>query len=212
MASIAGIPKAVIAALPRGRKRCKRETVFRLLADYIMEEESTALRCLAEDFCPLTDNDFYHTAKGYLDQSKVKRQEAILGALRTLQKETAVFRFDGFVRFRLGDYRAYVSKAVMQALADQMARDAQSELTQMLRAYLSEAPRTGAEAHLYGYRIADAQGCDITAKPDGQNTQGDLLIETLLSLRPEKIYIHMPPDEQTLAFVKAVFSPGIIYV
>lgn len=212
MASIAGIPKAVSAALPGGKKYCKRETVFCLLADYILEEEKTALRALANSLCPLEEDGFFRTAQRYLDRTKAKRRRAILMALRALQKETAVFRFDGFVRFRLSRYRAIVSEAVMQALADRVERDAQSELIAMLRTYLSEAPPTGAKVHLYGYRVADEKGSDLTAMPDGQNTPGDLLIETLLSLRPEKIYIHMPPDEQTLAFVKAVFSPGVIYM
>lgn len=191
------------------------------LSDYVLLYEEPII--ISEMCAFLSGNDYEKTAE--------KAQELLLSSpglsYRTRKKviedelfscfcENETLNFTGFLHFRLSDYENLLFLGVNAAFGEVIVNREYEKSCLEIKNYVESKKSSVREAHIYAYDVFDENGESMNAKDeellasDGIFTEGDGLLALLVSLSPQKIFIHIPPDDETLGTVKKIF-PFLIY-
>lgn len=140
------------------------------------------------------------------------RRAAVKKALEQCFKENKVLNFEGFLTFRLAEYEALLFMGINAAVFKTMLENEYDEMCSELSFYVKDNETKISEAHIYGYCVTDENGEKLTScedeifSPDDFVTEADRLLGLLICLSPKRIFIHIPPDDETLETVQRIFG------
>ncbi|MBW5446920.1 hypothetical protein GE107_12700 [Cohnella sp. CFH 77786] len=124
---------------------------------------------------------------------------------------------DGFIRFRLGDYRAEVVEAAETAMEERLMERQYQEFMDLLRSMV-DWQQTGIEAvHVlhaggHAFRLLDEdmrplERSDQHAAENQDDEEESLLVSRLLAVSPGQLHIHTPePDSQVIRTLIGIFG------
>ncbi|MBQ2941864.1 MAG: hypothetical protein IJD97_06495 [Clostridia bacterium] len=141
-----------------------------------------------------------------------KRRNTLVESLTDCAKGRKELNFEGFLTFRTEKYIRLLYNAVYKAAEEVFLEQEYMEMTALLRESVRETKSLIREAHIYGCFIFDEGGNEITSEKGLYLVKPDRMLEKLLNLAPERIYIHYPPEGEMLSAIEEVFSPNVIYI
>lgn len=121
------------------------------------------------------------------------RRQAARRLEELLEQEGTVV-LEGFLTFRLRDYRRELEILVDRLADDLLLEREHREFVALLRRFLRER-QSSPELHLVAegegrFRLVDRDGRRLDGLPDGHREQEDVLIAALLSLAPRLLVVH----------------------
>ncbi|WP_246042318.1 putative sporulation protein YtxC [Cohnella pontilimi] len=148
------------------------------------------------------------------------------GRERRLRKLTARFaayleehdrlHLDGFIRFRLGEYRAEVLEAAETAMEERLAERQYEDFMALLKSMVEwQETRIPAVHVLHGgghaFRLLDEDMRPLEQdRPGGQDAaeeEESVLVSRLLAASPGQLYIHTPePESQVIRTLICIFG------
>lgn len=179
------------------------------------------------DFSP-TDRDAILEKVETLLGSSYQRQRVIAGAVADFLTESNEIHLDGFLAFRLPDYRNMLEEAVDEAVDDYLLDEEYREFIHLLKYFVdAQDPKLGlvhvlADGNTGSYRLVDEQGDSIDSLAleemiiglgETEINQGDLLVSALISLAPQQIFLHRSVPHvsaETVDTLRRVFD-GRVY-
>jgi putative sporulation protein YtxC len=208
------------------------EQVGRVLADFTLNEhEPNLLRRLFQVKYALEDAvemDTLIAETVSLLDGNPEKDEAWpgRGRERRLRKLTARFaaylanhdrlHIDGFIRFRLGDYRSEVLEAAETALEERLMEQQYEEFMSLLKSMVDWQETRIAAVHVlhaggHAFRLLDEdmrplekEGPDEEGPAEEEET---VLVSRLLAASPGQLYIHTPePDSQVIRTLIGIFG------
>ncbi len=215
--SAKGVLKGIIKS--DGTVKDEMEAFFALSDYLILTEEPSAVYDIAKF---VSENEGELSGKiakrafSVLAEDKefsvFERRKILIKSLTDCAKETEVLNFEGFLTFRTENYISLLYKAVYKAAEEVFLEREYKEMTCLLRESLKETKSRIREAHIYGCFIFDENGKEMAKEKGIYLIKPDRMLETLLNLAPERIYIHYPPEKEMLSAIEEVFSPNVIYI
>lgn len=189
------------------------EYIIRFEEPYLISEMSTFLS--GEEFFKAKEK----TEEIFLNDpefSYSRRKRLIKDSLKRCFDENETTNFKGFLRFRLSEYKDLIFLGVNIALSELIIEERYEETVSALKDYVTESKSLVKEAHIFGYSVYDRDGNELSGDRGALSdedffTAADRLIGTLIYFCPEKICIHVPPDEGTKETIEKIFSPNVIY-
>lgn len=190
------------------------------LSDYVIMYEEPLL--LADMCAFISGSDYEETSKKVEELfaacpefSYSERKMAVLSALSDCFYENDELNFTGFLYFRLSDYESLLFTGVNAAFGEVIINREYERSCREIKSFVENKKSMVKEAHIYGFSVFDENGEEIKNEDnelfsDDFFTEGDRLLALLISSSPKRIFIHIPPDGETLATVKKIF-PLLIY-
>ncbi len=193
-------------------KETERTRFCQTLADSILTEyQSVLLAGLVKKryfyFTASEQEEIYRIAQSY-QNCKVrlgedKYRDILAQRLNRFLEQNHEINLDGFVRFRMEDYRRDLEDTVDQAAEDYLVDREYKEFIGMLTCLAEIQPCLVEMVNILPlesgeYEIFDGQEAPIVSKeteqPFGALTPDDQLLSRLITLSPEKIVIHRRQD------------------
>ncbi|MFC5701207.1 putative sporulation protein YtxC [Cohnella faecalis] len=124
---------------------------------------------------------------------------------------------DGFLRFRLGEYRAEVEEAAEAAMEERMMERQYQEFMTLLKAMVEWQDTRISAVHVmhsggHAFRLLDEQMRPLEKEteppePRGEAEEESLLVSRLLAVSPRQLYIHTPePESQVIRTLIGIFG------
>lgn len=208
------------------------------LADYIMKkyEKMLLYRTINHNFCYLNASEkkeVYRKAKQLKSTKEiaqdfeVEQKRIIKEKLFEYIQQSNQMILDGFVTFRLKDYMQKLEDLVDSAVEEYMVQKEYNEFIELLRYFvdiqhpiynivhvMANADRTYTLTDNHYYDITKECISDFMKDVDaGELNYDDVLISSLISLAPRKIYMHNTQhinNKQFLETIKNVFGKRVI--
>lgn len=214
--------------------------ISRIVADVIMvREEKVLVRHLIEKnygyFSVEEQNLIYDNALKMLnsaigitdDFAPAARRNKIITKLSEYLDQHHELVVDGFIQFRLKDYRDNLAQIVDRAVDDLMLELEYKEFIRVLRYFVNVQEARVSEVHVLikdkdSYRIIDQDGKTISNQYletfASQYTEDinyeDLLITALITIAPQNVVLHSPHNEATkdvVETIKNIFEDRIAF-
>jgi len=221
------------------------ERVGRVLAEYTLSEQEPALlRKMFQDRCSPKD-DVESDAliaeavtlldgepdlgEGWEGRGRERRLQKLAGRFSRYLEEHDSLHLDGFLRFRLRDYRAEVREAAEAAIEERLMERQYQEFMSLLKSMVEwQETRTQAVHVLHSgghaFRLLDEDMRPLEQEPEEENpfagtgigrpddAEGEqesesLVVSRLLAASPRHLYIHTPePDSQVIRTIIGIFG------
>jgi len=174
----------------------------------------------AGNFKRMTDDDY--------DLLALKCSPAVVCKFSEYLKEEDKLNIDGFASFRLNNYRNGLKEALDCAVLEQMAEQEYHYFIEILQNIISDSTENSEVLHIVttrdsSYLLYDGTRCQIAFdeqnaeimrfNPDGcRLDQDDVLLGTLLSLAPERVFLHLPAGEHPpiMTILQDVFTDRLM--
>ncbi len=153
---------------------------------------------------------------------KVERKGRVLRLILDYLNSQQEINLDGFITFRLQDYREQLGDAVGQAVDDFLMEKEYLEFVNLLRYFVEAQEPKLKLVHVMilpkgAFRLMDERGATVTkeylAKSfleiDTEVNSDDLLVSALITLAPERIVLHCPTEldrMEALDTIRSVFE------
>jgi putative sporulation protein YtxC len=212
------------------KKSC--EQVGRVLADFTLTEHEPQLlrRFFTTKFgvqdAVETDALIAETVALLDDVQQIGDHWPAGGREKRLRKLTARFaayleehhclHLDGYIRFRLGEYRAEVLEAAETAMEERLAERQYEEFMALLKSMVEwQETRIPAVHVLHGgghaFRLLDEDMRPLEQEhsddPDPTEEEESVLVSRLLAASPGQLYIHTPePESQVIRTLIGIFG------
>ncbi|WP_371370694.1 sporulation protein YtxC [Sporomusa aerivorans] len=218
-------------------KNVLKNSVSQILADWIINNEENRLINKI-----VTNNYFYFNqdersivesnAIKILGASPATRYRLILSRILEYLDNHYELVLEGFLNFRLKDYRLQLSQAIDKVVDDFMMELEYKEFIRVLRYFVDAQEPRVEEAHVVinaasVYKIYDSHGKIINNQylennlPGSHSTTGDadmlnyedLLISALITIAPRNIMVHSANrsrDKDILETIKCVFEDRVV--
>lgn len=220
---VTGIPSAAkefVKGIAADGRITDDEEAISSLADYVIMFEEPLL---LTDMCAFISGSDYEATRKKVGElfsvcpefSYSARKRAVTSELADCLFENDELNFTGFLYFRLSDYESLLFSGVNAALGEVIINREYERGCLEIKNFVKNKKSSVREAHIYGCSAFDENGEEIKPGDDGLFsedffTEGDRLLALLIEASPEKIFIHVPPDSETLDTVKKIF-PLLIY-
>ncbi len=148
-----------------------------------------------------------------------ERTHYIEDKLYTFLKDSEVLSVEGFVNFRLKEYKERLSTAAEEAAAVYMAEKEYEEFISLLKYYVYMQPARMQLLHVVigpegAFRLYDSAFKDVTKRmkdeikneDTGMLSSDDLLVSLLITLAPQKIVLHRAENFQNKNVPETVFK------
>ncbi|MFD0872389.1 putative sporulation protein YtxC [Paenibacillus residui] len=208
--------------------------IGRVLAEYIVDcEEIKIIRRITRSQYRCSPDETEKICSyckelldGTLDYShpfdlKGRRKAKVSAILQSYLWENPVLHLDGFIRFRLGDYNRELAEAVDYAVEEIMLDQQYQDFIALLKYYVYAQDTIIPTAHLMHKGGHEFQLLNEHMKPidprlfhfnkgesfDAEESDEDLIVSALLSVSPQKIYIHTrEPELQVIKTIQQIFE------
>lgn len=157
----------------------------------------------------------------------LKRRALVRSSLISFFETTNTLDFHGFVSFGLKNYKEYMSEFIEKSVDSYIIQKEYSNFISMLQFFVNNQKIKSSKVHLivnenFTYTLLDSFQNDITDQcfnefyledPNKQLNNEDLLLSSLISLSPKKIYIQINTDKynrKILETIKHVFENRVI--
>jgi putative sporulation protein YtxC len=212
----------------RTQEKEVRQEIGAIMADYIFEYEEPDLieRLVQKEFQYFMADEVSNIVKQTKEMLERKRSGSSKGVQRKEQlakqissylHESRLLAVDGFIHFRLNEYRKllalFVKKAVEQYILDQEYKD----FIELLRYFVSVQTSQVPMIHLIHkgkrkFQLLHTDGTPVDWQ-DVEQTRSheDLLVSTLLNMAPEQLVLHTKaPEENVIRTLMQIFEGRII--
>lgn len=160
---------------------------------------------------------------------KMYRKSKILGRILEYLESNRELVLEGFVKFRLKDYKRELQEAVDRVAEDLLIEKEYNDFVRLLKYYVElQAPQVE-EVHVVPeqggrYLLLDSRGLPVqmgalgdlsVTGPEGEVEYEDLLVSSLVSLAPRRVLIHASPErlgEPTLNILKEIFDGKVVFL
>ncbi len=212
------------AASAEDMKRLKRLLSFSL-ADMITQEyEEKSLSDFIDEVHPyFLPGERQHVLRSaslaVQKMPPAERTHYIENRLYSFLADSEVLSLEGFVNFRLKEYKALLKKAATAAVDVYLAEKEYEEFITLLKYFIYTQPSTEPVLHVIAkedgsFRLLNGDGEDIrTAFEDtlaaadaGGLTEDDLLLSTLITLSPQEITFHRVQNLQNARLLETVMK------
>lgn len=204
--------------------RWERELIREIIRNnfgYFNEEEQEQILCLAEKAL----NNFEEN-RGAILFYRLKRKKQVMERLQEYLLQNNHLVIEGFIRFRLKDYLQELQQAVEKAVDEYLLEWEYKEFIRLLRYFVDlQRPRV-AQVHVIlknsGYfKIMDGEKRNLSCEElegfvfdveDSDIDQGDLLISALVTVAPERVFLHYRESPKTGHIVETlanIFGPRL---
>ena len=215
--------------------------VSNALADYIIRqyEEKLIERVINSNYCYFNPNEkkeilniairiIKNDDKNFLNNLlQVRRRNVIIRKLLDYFENSNSMVLDGFINFRLKDYKKDLEEIVDRAVDDYLMEREYKEFIRLLRYFVDiQEPRFD-EVHVIvdyanKYILLDEDKNEITNEciqefvnevSEGEINYDDLLVSSLITLAPKKIVIHSIAqfgNKELLETIKNVFLGKVV--
>lgn len=162
-------------------------------------------------------------ARAYNDGDGVPRARVLLDVMDYLDEHRAI-HLEGFVRFRLQDYRKQIDQAVDDAVTAWNEKLEQQEFIELLRFFMASQ-----DSHIDSVEVIVGRNGLFRLLDDGHNDidndylegfvadlvqgavdYGDLLISTLITLAPRRLRCHCADHLPVLDTLREVFDDRMV--
>lgn len=217
-------------------KNVLKNSVAQILADWIISNEEHKIINKM-----VTNNYFYfnHDERAIVESNTLRalsmspavRYKLILSRILDYLENHHVLVLEGFLNFRLKDYRLHLSEVIDNVVDDFMMELEYKEFIRVLRYFVDVQEPRVEEVHLIissasTFHIYDSQGkilknqyvensllphCDAD-DCDNLNYE-DLVVSALISIAPRNIMVHTsnrPGDKEVLETIKSVFEGRVV--
>jgi len=163
-----------------------------------------------------------------LDNPINKRLDILYGILKEYVSEEKILNMNGFVIFRLAEYKDELKSLLKKTVDSMVAENDYNEFIELLRFFVEIQESEIECIHvIYScgrYILFDENYNEITEEyisgikneiKYGTINYDDLLLSTLISLAPKKIYIHGKDNiinKQLLKTIRCVFDERVEYI
>lgn len=206
--------------------------VARVLAEYVVDcEEPNLLRKLIRHSYRMNKDELeaiYRYAKELLDGSlqepglpppRQKRKAKVAGYISSYLEEEPMLIVGGFIDFRMPEYRSELREAVECAVEEIAMEQQYQDFISLLKYYAFVQDTVIPAAHILHKGGQEFQLLNEHMKPleseftlDGADEENngsdeDRIVSTLLSVSPQKIYIHTKePEMQLVKTIQQIFE------
>lgn len=214
-------------------KKSYCEKVGRILAEYTLTElEPSLLRTYYEQRCgfkePVEVDALIAEAVILLDgEPEIGESRLSRGRDRRIRKLASKFseylaahdnlHLDGFLRFRLGDYRAEIFEAAETAVEERLMERQYQEFMRLLQSMVEWQETKTSAVHVmhaggHAFRLLDEEmrpmDDDVIGSGEAEEEEEEsLVVSRLLAASPKHLYIHTPePDSQVIRTIMGIFG------
>nr|WP_092067082.1 putative sporulation protein YtxC [Dendrosporobacter quercicolus]NSL49744.1 putative sporulation protein YtxC [Dendrosporobacter quercicolus DSM 1736]SDL48799.1 putative sporulation protein YtxC [Dendrosporobacter quercicolus] len=220
-------------------KNLLKSYVAAILAEIIVahEEKKIIRRIVEHNYHYFSENErsiIYHNALKLLEGSSLlepafnytARRDSILGKLADYLDTHHELVVEGFINFRLKEYRDKLTDLVDKAVDDFMMEVEHQEFISVLRYFVDVQETRVEEVHVVvdkggTYRVLDSHGKAVNsqylenfaAQSSGQINYEDLLITALITIAPYNIILHntgAARRSDIVETIKSVFEGRVI--
>lgn len=149
--------------------------------------------------------------------NRARKISALKNCLYNFNLSSQRYNIDGFINFRIHDYRMLISNIVEQEVHDFVVQKEYIEYVDLLREYIEyQTPQNNVVHLFYGLNdkfLLDEFGKLITTTSskkylsDISFSTNDFILNSILALMPEKLIIHRHCDEDNfVSFLKSIFQ------
>lgn len=183
------------------------------LSDYIIDnyEEKLLKKIIASEhgyLLPYEQEEIYRLSL----KNKPECRDLISDRVKEYLVEHDTVIVDGFVAFRLKDYKTILEQTIERAVREFVVNKEYETFITLLRYFVEMQEPLYRHVHLMG----NEDGTVSVQSNEGHNIQedcdGDLLLDTLLTVAPERILFHragMLRNEELLHTLMSVFTGKI---
>ncbi|WP_410769859.1 putative sporulation protein YtxC [Fontibacillus sp. BL9] len=159
------------------------------------------------------------------DQAARKRRKTgIYNVLREYLQDNAYLDLDGFIAFRLPDYRDKLRETVEIAMEEYLLDQQYEEFIHLLQYFVHFQEPLIPLIHLmhkedHEFHILNEQFSKISVPPSGgvvaqiadqEMEMEDMIVSTLISLSPDRILIHtLEPEAQIILTIRRIFGDRV---
>ena len=229
---------------PQGKKRsCDR--VGKVLAEYTLsEQEPSLLRklfrskfglkdemeadALIAEAVSLLDGE-PDAVGGWMGRGRERRLQKLAARFSRYLEEHERLNLEGFLRFRLSDYRAEVKEAAEAAIEERMMERQYQEFMSLLKSMVEWQETRTSTVHVlhsggHAFRLldeemrpleqtgeaeSDTMGHSKAGEEEGREEaeEESLVVSRLLAASPRQLYIHTPePESQVIRTIIGIFG------
>lgn len=214
-----------------------------IIAEYIIEkyEKKFISRIINSNYCYFNSVERKEILKTALKNILGTEEKNIFNNLFLLRRKNIITKkileyletsselmLDGFITFRLKDYMKELEDVVDKAVDDYLMEKEYKEFIRLLKYFVEiQEPKLDVVHVLSGYDdkyiLLDDERREITNEcikdfvnevSEGEINYDDLLVSSLITLAPKKIYIHMAEyitNRELLKTIKNVFAGKIMF-
>ncbi len=171
-------------------------------------------------------HEIYNRAVDYA-KSNIGRKATVREAVKAyLQNGRDEIDIDGLVNFRLKEYRSVLEGMVILAIDEFLIEQEYKDFIKLLRYFVDiQAPKeelVHVKQESSGYRLTNIGGADITdecmedfrrQENIFQVNQDDMLLSSLITIAPRRIYIHNHcgiQNKELIATIQNVFGKRVV--
>ncbi|MGB9867901.1 MAG: sporulation protein YtxC [Bacillota bacterium] len=160
---------------------------------------------------------------------KMYRKSKILGRILDYLESNKELVLEGFVNFRLKDYKQELEETIERVAEDLLVEKEYNDFVMLLKYYVDLQVPQVEEVHVLleeggKYLLLDSRGAPVqlggsgdlsVTGPGGEVEYEDLLISSLVSLAPRRVVIHASPQrlgEPTLNILMEIFDRRVLFV
>lgn len=171
-----------------------------------------------EQYCVDVLNSY---SQGNMNDGRELRHKMLASAFEKYMSEHALLNIDGFIQFRLPVYKTDLSDVVEYAVAEFIMDKQYQEFISLLQYFVYVQDRKVAEVHIIHKEGSDfiildeehqviekEQTSDFVVEMiDKDLNYEDMVISSLISISPEKVYIHTrAKDLQVIKTIQHIFE------
>lgn len=198
---------------PSGMPDSKKKRYFK---DYIIMPVAQAIvDIIQKEFAPAYGNEIIQ--KNYQQQeiiitglvqeeSQIKK---LLDPVIYELTENSTFCLDGWIRFRLFNYRIYLKEMVEHLVGEYLAYKEYKEFILLIKEFIFEKKSLLAQIHLIPNKNGhidlydeDKEWIEFDQEP--YHNQDDIVLNTLLTLAPEKMTIHQEKKYENIQLIDTI--------
>ena len=183
------------------------------LSDYIISNYENKLikKIITSDyghFLPFEQEAIYELSLG----NKPECRDLICDKMEKYLRDNDKIIIDGFIHFRLKEYKLRLSEAVNRSVEEFEVKKEYDNFVNLIRYFIDM------QIPLYSMVHLCVEDCEtITILNDkkvkvAQESNPDLLLDTIISIAPNRIYLHKPEDfvnEELINTIMCIFSGKI---
>lgn len=199
------------------------DIISETIANFIIEnyEDKIVLNQIHLEFFYFSKNeqfDLFNNAKKMLNMEDLNlyKKKILQDYIRKYTLDNHKFNVNGFINFRISDYKNYIYSVLEEVIHNYIIEKEYIEYVNLLKDYVSVKQSQSEKIHLiYSNNestLIDADGNIITTTnekkylSDISFSKNDFILNSILSILPEKLIIHTCKSDNFIQFLQSVFE------